>query len=209
MTQYMREVVQAVKSGENLIIESAWARVQEALADKALCAASKLFDELLRTGLASLKAQIQRSHLIAQYCSRSDCVPLEEEEMERIVEEASEKARAKLAGLAHGCEPTRRHGTEVALQQHAIQELKQLKSENRELSEAYCSLVAENVCMLLQSEVSSSSGTDLGLQDLLKIAVDEYGSSARGPAKCRVGHRHMERMSREAACFNSRTLWIP
>ncbi|CAE7480963.1 GBP1 [Symbiodinium sp. CCMP2456] len=202
MTQYIREVVQAVRSGENLIIESAWARVQEALAEKALSAASKLFDEFLRAGLASLKAEIfhaKGSHLVAQFCSRSDGVPLEEEEIERIVEEASEKARARLAGLAHGCEPTRHHGVAVALQQHAIQELKQLNSENRELSEAYCSLVAQGVCTQLQSEVSSSSGTDDGLQDLLKIAVDEYGSSARGPAKCRVGHRHMERMSREVA----------
>ncbi|OLP92469.1 Interferon-induced guanylate-binding protein 1 [Symbiodinium microadriaticum] len=200
MTQYIREVVQAVRSGENVIIESAWARVQEALAEKGLSAASKLFDDLLRTGLASLKAEIvhaKGSHLVAQFCSSSDGVPLEEEEMERIVEEASEKAQAKLAGLAHGCEPTRHQGAAVALQQHAIQELKQLKSENREVSEAYCSLVAQEVCTQLQSEVSNSSGTDVGLQDLLQIAVDEYGSSARGPAKCRVGHRHMERMSRE------------
>ena len=101
MTQYIREVVQAVRSGENVIIESVWARVQEALAEKGLSAASKLFDDLLRTGLASLKAEIFHatgSHLVAQFCSSSDGVPLEEEEMERIVEEASEKAQAKLAG---------------------------------------------------------------------------------------------------------------
>ena len=89
----------------------------------------------------------------------------------------------------------------MALQQHAIQELKQLKSENREVSEAYCSLVAQEVCTQLQSEVSNSSGTDVGLQDLLKVAVDEYGSSARGPARCGVGHRHMERMSRREAAY--------